>query len=149
MLVSCTKRNSIFVLILCNFWNRSNKIFRTSNFSHTGAYVPHQMIFVVIFSVRFSVLEYSILKHTGFWLFFARLPQLHSGSFPVRVYVIREVVDKAFSVKTYDFEFGFPFDPELSKPAKFWKASGKVHRTMQVVEMKGVRARSWWSLVGT
>lgn len=67
------------------------------------------MIFVVIFSVRFSVLKYSILKHTGFWLFFARLPQLLSGSFPVSVYVIRKVVDKAFSVKTCDFEFGFPF----------------------------------------
>lgn len=82
-------------------------------------------------------------------MFFARLPQLLSGSFPVRVYVIRKVVDKAFSVKTCDFEFGFPFDPEPSKPAKFQKASGKMHGTMWVVEMKGVRARSWWSLVGS
>lgn len=101
------------------------------------------MIFVVLFSVRFSVLEYGILRHTGFWLFFARLPQLLSGGFPVRVYVIRKVVDKAFSMKTDDFEFGFPFDPEPSKPARFWKASGKVRGTMWVVEVKGVRARNW------
>lgn len=107
------------------------------------------MIFVVIFSVRFSVLKYSILKHTGFWLFFARLPQLLSGSYPVRVYIIRRVVDKAFSVKSYDFEFGFPFYPEPSKPAEFRKASGKMRGTVWVVEMKGMRARSWWSLVGS
>lgn len=66
-----------------------------------------------------------------------------SGSVPVRVCVIRKVVDKAFSVKTCDFEFGFPStpcDPEQSGLADLWKAAGKTHGAVRAMVVKGARA---------
>lgn len=105
------------------------------------AYLPHQMIFAVIFSVRLSVLKYGILKHTVFLgCFLGKVATAAlSGSIPVRVYVIRKVVDKAFSAKTCDFEFGFhstPCDPEQSRLADLWQVAGKM---CGVVVVKGVR----------
>ena len=66
-----------------------------------------------------------------------------SGSIPVRVYAIRKVVDKAFPVKTCDFEFGFPStpcDPEQARVAHLWKAAGKMRGVVWVVVVKGARA---------
>lgn len=107
------------------------------------------MIFAVIFCIRLNVLKYSILKRTGFlgvffFFFFCKTATVAlSGSIPVRVYVIRKVVDKVFSVKTCDFECGFPStpgDPEQSRLADLWKAAGKMRGVVRVVMVKGARA---------
>lgn len=66
-----------------------------------------------------------------------------NGSVPVRVCVIRKVVDKAFSVKTCNFEFGFPStpcDPEQAGLADLWKAASKTRGAVQAVVVKGARA---------
>lgn len=95
------------------------------------------MSFAVIFCVRLSVRKYRILKHTvslGCFLGKVATAAL-SGSIPVRIYVIRKVVDKAFSAKTCDFEFSFhstPCDPEQSRLADLWKVAGKMCRVVVV-----------------
>lgn len=63
------------------------------------------------------------------------------GSIPVRVYVLRKVVDEAFSVKPCDLEFGFPStpcDPEQSGRADLRKAAGKMCGAVRVV-VEGAR----------
>lgn len=65
-----------------------------------------------------------------------------SGRIPVRVYVIRKVVDKAFSVKTCDIEFGFAStscDPEQARLADLGKAAGKMRGVVRVVVVMGAR----------